>query len=174
MSKSKAFGSDLLQVRNFDREGWDKNCDVVVERGNLLKFTQHEDLKKVLLGTEDRILVEASPTDRIWGIGFDAEQALGHEDKWGENKLGKALMRVREQLRGPKDGLSAYMKFLDFWSQRNSRLRSIGFSRIYSQRFGSEYTGVTECTLLQLPTPSSVFHTTLYGHTIWPYDEHLR
>ena len=72
---------------------------MVVERGNLLKFTQNEHLKKILLGTGERILVEASPTDRIWGIGFNSKDAPGNKDKWGENKLGKALMRVREQLR---------------------------------------------------------------------------
>ena len=86
-------------MRNFDKEVWDNNSDAVVERGNLLKFTQNETLKKVLLETKDRVLVEASPKDRIWGIGFDSDTALGNEDKWGENKLGKALMRVREQLR---------------------------------------------------------------------------
>lgn len=72
---------------------------MVVERGNLFKFDQNEKLKKVLLETGDRILVEASPNDRIWGVGFNTEQALGKEDQWGENKLGKALMRVREQLK---------------------------------------------------------------------------
>ena len=87
-------------MRNFDQEVWDNNCDAVVERGNLLKFTQNEKLKKVLLETQDRELVEASPNDRTWGIGFDSEKALGNEDNWGQNKLGKALMRVREHLRG--------------------------------------------------------------------------
>lgn len=43
--------------------------------------------------------MEASPSDRIWGIGFDAEHAEGNEKDWGQNKLGKALMRVREKLR---------------------------------------------------------------------------
>ncbi len=72
---------------------------MVVERGNLLKFTQNEKLKKVLLDTGERVLVETSPNDRIWGVGFNTEQAPGNEDRWGENKLGKALMRVREQLK---------------------------------------------------------------------------
>ena len=79
------------------------NCDAVVERGNLLKFTQNEKLKKILLETQYKTLVEASPNDRTWGIGFNVEQALGNEHEWGDNRLGKALMRVREQLRQPKD-----------------------------------------------------------------------
>ena len=43
--------------------------------------------------------METSPNDRVWGIGFDSEHALGNENEWGENKLGKALMRVRDQLK---------------------------------------------------------------------------
>ena len=46
--------------------------------------------------------MESSPNDRIWGIRFDTEQALDNVDKWGENRLGKALMRVRDQLRQMK------------------------------------------------------------------------
>lgn len=44
--------------------------------------------------------MEASPSDRIWGVGFDAEHAEGREGEWGANKLGELLMRVRERLRG--------------------------------------------------------------------------
>jgi ribA/ribD-fused uncharacterized protein len=58
----------------------------------------------VLLGTGDRELIEASPNDRIWGIGFNAEDALGKESEWGSNKLGKALERVRQRLRLENDG----------------------------------------------------------------------
>ena len=38
------------------------------------------------------------------GIGFDTENALGNEERWGENKLGKALMKVRTQLKSDRDG----------------------------------------------------------------------
>jgi ribA/ribD-fused uncharacterized protein len=55
-------------------------------------------MREVLLNTGTRILVEASPSDRIWGIGFDAENAEGNESEWGANKLGHALMKVRERL----------------------------------------------------------------------------
>ena len=87
------------QVQNFDQEVWDANCDMVVERGNLLKFGQDDRLRGILLGTGERELVETSPNDKIWGVGFDAENALGNEASWGENRLGKALMRAREQLK---------------------------------------------------------------------------
>lgn len=86
------------EVRDFDQGVWDQNCEGVVERGNLLKFSQDKRLKEVLLGTGNREIVEASPNDRVWGIGFNSEEAVGREGAWGENKLGKALMKVRMEL----------------------------------------------------------------------------
>lgn len=82
----------------FNQAKWDTSCDDIVEKGNYLKFSQNENLKKILLNTGDKVIVEASPSDRIWGIGFDAENAEGNESDWGKNKLGEALMRVRKQL----------------------------------------------------------------------------
>lgn len=46
----------------------------------------------------DRTLEQASPKDRIWGVGYDAEHAEANRADWGENLLGKALMRVRARL----------------------------------------------------------------------------
>ncbi|KUJ14361.1 DUF1768-domain-containing protein [Mollisia scopiformis] len=83
----------------FDQAKWDSCCDDIVEKGNYLKFSQNESLKKILLNTGDKIIVEASPSDRIWGIGFDTENAEGNNKDWGQNKLGEALMRVRKRLR---------------------------------------------------------------------------
>lgn len=73
-----------------------------MEEGNWWKFTSSKEkvqFKKGLLDTGDRELVEASPTDRIWGIGFDAANAEANRQDWGENRLGKALMNVRERIR---------------------------------------------------------------------------
>ena len=94
-AEAKALGRE---VSNFDQEVWDENCDGVVEKGNLLKFQQDQKLKDILLATGDRMLVETSPNDKVWGIGFNTEDALGNESEWGDNKLGKALMKVRKQL----------------------------------------------------------------------------
>ncbi|HEX8956575.1 MAG TPA: NADAR family protein [Burkholderiaceae bacterium] len=69
--------------------------------GNLAKFGQDAARKAFLLGTGDKVLVEASPVDAIWGIGLakdDSAAARPHEWK-GENLLGFALMEVRESLR---------------------------------------------------------------------------
>lgn len=82
----------------------------IVTEGNYLKFTasEHADvLKKELMETGDRELVEASPFDRIWGIGFREADAEKNRHKWGENLLGRAVMDVRERLRkeeGEKKG----------------------------------------------------------------------
>ena len=69
--------------------------------GNKAKFGQNPKLKEFLLSTGDSILVEASPYDKIWGIGLDRETALkGTVGQWkGENLLGCALMEVRDWLR---------------------------------------------------------------------------
>ncbi|KAI9760512.1 MAG: hypothetical protein M4579_001597 [Chaenotheca gracillima] len=85
-------------VRNFDEKIWTNNRLKIVEEGNYLKFTQDAELKKQLLETCDMELVEASPRDRIWGVGFAAEHAPMSRDRWGQNLLGKALMSVRKRI----------------------------------------------------------------------------
>jgi ribA/ribD-fused uncharacterized protein len=88
-------------VRGFDDATWNAHRVDIVVRGNVAKFGQHADLRAYLLGTGERVLVEASPRDRIWGIGL----AASHEDatdpsRWrGANLLGFALMRARDLLR---------------------------------------------------------------------------
>ena len=59
------------QVKNFDSSIWDKKKFDIVVKGNIAKFSQNEKLKEFLLNTKDKILVEASPYDNIWGIGMD-------------------------------------------------------------------------------------------------------
>jgi ribA/ribD-fused uncharacterized protein len=66
-----------LGHRPFDQAKWDSFCDAVIEQGNYLKFSENPKLKKILLDTGNKFIVEASPSDRIWGIGFDAEHAVG-------------------------------------------------------------------------------------------------
>ncbi|WP_238598541.1 NADAR family protein [Saccharothrix sp. ALI-22-I] len=89
------------QVRGFDEGTWVANRLDVVVRGNLAKFGAHDDAREYLLGTGDRVLVEASPLDRIWGIGLaaDDERAADPSTWLGLNLLGQALMDVRDRLR---------------------------------------------------------------------------
>jgi ribA/ribD-fused uncharacterized protein len=65
--EQKALGR---KIKGFDKNIWDSVCLGIVYKGNLAKFSQNEDLRSELLSTEDRIMVEASPLDQIWGIGI--------------------------------------------------------------------------------------------------------
>lgn len=89
------------KVRGFNPESWSTSkYDIVVE-GNKAKFSQNPNLKEFLLSTGDAILAEASPYDKIWGIGLDRETAMTSTiQQWqGENLLGCALMEVRDWLK---------------------------------------------------------------------------
>lgn len=88
------------KVRRFDEAVWDdRSFDIVVE-GNVHKFGQNAHLRSFLLTTNNRVLVEASPRDYIWGIGMaqDHPHATNPEMWLGENKLGFALMIARDRL----------------------------------------------------------------------------
>ncbi len=89
------------KVRNFDESQWKAHRYEIVKRGNYYKFAQAEPLKTFLLQTSDRILVEASPYDKIWGIGMTAQEAgIEKPENWkGLNLLGFALMEVRDELK---------------------------------------------------------------------------
>lgn len=87
-------------IANFNQNIWDKWKFSIVLAGNILKFTQHADLKGRLLSTGNKILVEASPYDKIWGVGLSAsDDRILDEKNWqGQNLLGQVLMTVRELL----------------------------------------------------------------------------
>lgn len=88
-------------IKNFDKATWDKNCFAIVYKGNLNKFYQNEDLKKELLSTGDKFLVEASPLDNIWGIGMTEEDpTITNPINWkGLNLLGTAITLVKHKLK---------------------------------------------------------------------------
>lgn len=86
------------RVQGFDKERWTTHREQIVFDGNLLKFSQHDKLKELLLETGTKPLVEASPEDNLWGIGFSAADAAQHRDQWGQNLCGIAIERVREKL----------------------------------------------------------------------------
>ena len=89
------------QIRNFDEKIWNEHKFDIVVNGNTAKFSQNPELLDFLLKTGDRVLVEASPYDRIWGIGLAKDTPdIENPFKWkGENLLGFALMEVRENLK---------------------------------------------------------------------------
>jgi ribA/ribD-fused uncharacterized protein len=88
------------QVKGYVDEVWLEHRYDVVIRGNMAKFSQNEELKTFLQSTNQKILVEASPKDTIWGIGMDEfNKDVTNPIKWkGTNLLGFSLMEVRDRL----------------------------------------------------------------------------
>ncbi|MET7985926.1 MULTISPECIES: NADAR family protein [unclassified Streptomyces] len=101
-------------VRGFDEAVWERERFGIVVEGSVHKFAAHPGLKSFLLGTGERsemgvppaegwgrVLVEASPMDRVWGIGLAADDERAADPRrWrGSNLLGFALMEARERLR---------------------------------------------------------------------------
>lgn len=88
-------------VRDFDETRWERERFRIVVEGSVHKFTADPALRDYLLGTGERVLVEASPVDRVWGIGLAAaDEAAADPERWrGPNLLGFALMEARERLR---------------------------------------------------------------------------
>lgn len=89
------------KVANFNDLTWKANRLAIVYAGNYAKFTQNPPLRDALLATGKSLLVEASPRDRIWGIGMSADHPLAHTpSKWrGQNLLGQTLTKLRDALR---------------------------------------------------------------------------
>ncbi len=97
-------------VRNYDEQIWESVRLTVVGLGSYYKFSQNPHLAKHLLATGDKILVEASPYDKIWGIGLSASDPRAkNKNTWqGSNLLGEALMITRNRL---QQNLTVYHGF---------------------------------------------------------------
>jgi len=95
---AKKIGREII---NFSEDEWLAHRFDIVVNANLAKFTSKTELKEFLINTCDTILVEASPVDKIWGIGMASDNPyVGTPTKWkGLNLLGYALMEVRDQLK---------------------------------------------------------------------------
>jgi ribA/ribD-fused uncharacterized protein len=89
-------------VSGFDELRWIQHRNDIVVRGCLAKFGQNAELLAYLVETGDKVLVEASPVDRVWGIGLAADDPRAEQpNEWtGLNLLGFALMRARATLVG--------------------------------------------------------------------------
>ncbi len=93
------------QVANFNQTVWEAECKRIVYEGNEAKFTQNNDLLEALLATRGTTLVEASPDDRIWGVGLAEEDPrIRHRRTWrGTNWLGEILTQLRENIESRSD-----------------------------------------------------------------------
>jgi N-glycosidase YbiA len=91
LAKSPAKAKAMGRSRKYRlRRDWETIKDAIMREAVLAKFTQHADLRAVLLATGDAAIVEDSPTDDYWGCGAHGG---------GRNKLGRILMSVRDELR---------------------------------------------------------------------------
>ncbi len=95
------------KIKNFDKAKWERIeengkpfCWNVVYKGNYAKFTQNPGLREYLFSTIGTLIVEASPTDKIWGIGLgeDDPKALDRSQWQGTNWLGEVVTQVRDDL----------------------------------------------------------------------------
>ncbi|NLR74572.1 NADAR family protein [Leeia aquatica] len=89
------------KVEGFDERVWTAQREQLVFEVCLAKFRSNPQLQVEMLASGDRQLVEASPYDRIWGIGLAPDNPLAQQPRhWrGLNLLGQTLMRVRDVLR---------------------------------------------------------------------------
>jgi len=87
------------KLKGYDEEVWKQWRYDIVLNGNYLQFTQNDQMKKILLETGNREIVEAASYDRIWGVGYAEHNAESNRQKWGLSLLGKALMQVRELIK---------------------------------------------------------------------------
>ncbi|KAI6217670.1 NADAR family protein [Aphelenchoides fujianensis] len=87
-------------LEDFDRKGWLKIQEGIMEKACLVKFHQNPTLRAELFATGDAVLVEASPSDRCWGVGLSIEdERIADPTQWrGGNLLGRIMMSVRDRL----------------------------------------------------------------------------
>ncbi|MDU8350357.1 NADAR family protein [Pseudomonas syringae pv. actinidiae] len=116
-SKARLFGDDKIaqeilkakyprdhkrlgkKVGGFVQKVWDEKCVPIVRAVNLHRCSQHKDIKEVLLAARGTTIVEASGSDRIWGVGFTEDDPRIHQrELWGQNLLGYAHMDNCERL----------------------------------------------------------------------------
>ncbi len=86
------------RIKGFNQDVWDKHKYDIVYKGNYAKFSQNKALRRFLENTGDKILVEASPFDEVWGIKMSEDNPdIYNPEKWnGQNLLGFVLMDVRD------------------------------------------------------------------------------
>lgn len=72
------------------RKDWESVKNNIMRKAVYAKFTQHDDLRELLLSTGDKKLVEHTERDSYWGDGGDGS---------GKNMLGVILMETRTRIR---------------------------------------------------------------------------
>lgn len=111
-------------VKGFDKNKWNQEATKIVYEGNYHKFTQNKKLQEYLIGTKGMTLVEASPYDKIWGIGLLKSDRKSNEIKYwkGKNWLGIVLTELRENILENSSGIG-YFEYSELKEKRYHRIR---------------------------------------------------
>jgi ribA/ribD-fused uncharacterized protein len=88
------------QITGFDKKKWHDHCRTFSLEGNLAKFSQNPVLKEALMQSAGKFFAEASPYDRVWGIGLSLSnpQNLVRANWRGKNWAGESLDATRKEL----------------------------------------------------------------------------
>lgn len=86
------------EINNFNEVIWDSCKYNIVKKGLIEKFKQNSELREYLLSYKGFSIIEASPVDRIWGIGYSSNDAISNINNWGENLLGKILTELSNEM----------------------------------------------------------------------------
>ena len=78
-------------LKEHPAENWTYIKEKIMYKGLYAKFTQNPELGKLLISTGNKNLVERSDNDYYWGDG---------KDKSGKNRLGRLLIRLRDEIKG--------------------------------------------------------------------------
>jgi ribA/ribD-fused uncharacterized protein len=89
------------KVKGYDEREWAKVRENMMYNAVFLKFTSSLELQEKLLDTGNKILVEGTPMDPVWGVmvHWKDDRILDERNWKGQNLLGKVLMRVRQDLK---------------------------------------------------------------------------
>jgi len=109
------------EVKGFNDAVWLENCDDIVFRGNWAKFTQNRHLTSYMMDSVGKMLVEGASYDRVWGVGlaWNDPKILDEKNWRGDNRLGKAIMRVRSNYEALLAALATNPNAqFDVWTQK--------------------------------------------------------
>lgn len=108
------------KVKGYDDKKWSEVRYKIFYELNLIKYTTDKKLQRMLLDQkfDGKVFVEASPIDKIWGVGYDEYQAEYNEFQWGRNYLGKIITNIRNRIKQNKlDDPNWYI--YDYWGKND-------------------------------------------------------
>ena len=111
-SKQKKLGR---QVENFDTNMWEAYCIELVTCISYAKFTQNDNYREYLNASGTKWIVEASPYDKVWGVGLaENDSKIWYPEAWdGKNYLGECIMNARDIINGRSDSLQEHMDHIE-------------------------------------------------------------